>query len=409
LIEQKNKGLGAARNVGLEQSAGDYVVFLDSDDMVSCDMCKTLKQTTNQKAMLDVVYYASSIVKETPIAVSEYEYVRSEKCLGRISSGFESLKELFPAYYQMSACMSAYRKKYLDDNKIRFVDGILFEDRYFSLRVITEAENVIYIPNQLYIRRFRSGSIVTTPGTKKKLEDVLYGHRLEWHYRENSEKWRKEKGLMQYYALASSFMALQKDVGAYDFNEGRDTYIIEFANKWFPFFDMKLMSMNELTFLLYVLDEIKERREILHSIDKFKSENDFLNYIDAVKIRLLEKCRDRLNEIPFNKNTCVAIYGIGKHTRCMLDLYRKEIGEIESDLYFIVSDVTEEMYYDGKEVRHIDDLKPETNYIIISSKLYQVEMYKKLEECSIQEGKIIRLYDEHDAVDYVIVSNILSP
>lgn len=399
LLEQENMGLSVARNTGFEAATGEYIVFLDSDDMVSARMCETIKSVLKSNGPLDVVYYASDIIKEIPITFSEEGYSRSEENSGIVMKGLDSLKKLFPEEYQMSACMAAYKRIFLAENDISFVSGILYEDRLFSLQVITESEKVIYIVDKLYIRRFRAGSIITSPASKKKIKDTIYGHKAEWNYIKDHRRWQSNKALTQYYALCGLYMALQNDVGSLDDTKEQKEYILEFWNFWSSYFDIQIMSINELCLFLYLLGKIE---------DKSLVQDSYVGLYITVKDLLVNKCREKLNILPLKTAACIGIYGIGQHTKCMLDLYKTMIGEIKSDLYFIVSENIEEKDYSGKEVRQIGNLRQDTEYILVSSKIYQKEICKRLKQVWADSNRIITLYNANDAVDFVIISQVLS-
>lgn len=398
-LEQKNMGLSAARNAGLEVAGSDYIVFLDSDDMISSRMCEIIKSVLKNNNFLDVIYYAADIIKEIPIAFSEEGYSRNKEISGRVINGFDSLKNLFPEDYQMSACMAAYRRGFLEKNAICFIKGILYEDRIFSLQVISEAKDVIYITDKLYIRRFRTNSIITSPASRKKIEDIIYGHKIEWTYIRGHKKWQCNRALTQYYALCSSYMALQDDVGSLDEVDERKKYILAFWNFWNNYFDIVIMSLNELALLLYFLKKAKKNLIMFDSFSEF---------YDKIKDFLITKSKEKLNILPFKTSVRIGIYGIGQHTKCMLDLYRMLVGEIKSNLYFIVSQRIDKEDYEGKEIRQIEDLYQDTAYIVVSSKIYQKEICKKLEALSFDSNKIITLYNANDAVDFVIISRVLS-
>lgn len=61
LINQKNQGLGAARNHGMEYLKSDYLVFLDSDDRFTLQAVETIK---NRLKGQDVLFYSSEIQED---------------------------------------------------------------------------------------------------------------------------------------------------------------------------------------------------------------------------------------------------------------------------------------------------------------------------------------------------------
>ena len=378
LIEQKNLGLSEARNRGMKRATGDYIVFVDSDDWVSDCMCETIKSIVADRD-LDVVYYAAQIVKETPVKISSEAYARDEETSGIVMNGFDSLIKLFPSYYQMSVCMAAYKRVFLKEHGIDFIKDILYEDRFFSLRVVTEAEMVVYITDHLYIRRFRPSSIVTSPASRKKIRDVIYGHLREWQYIRGSENWIKEKSLTQYYVLCGAVMAHQNDVSSENTQAESGEYLTAFFKEWMDYFEIDIMGENELCELL------QERiRELLE-----------------------KKYKEKLGRLPFREKKQIALYGAGKHTDCLLWLYQYLIGVIVSEIDLIVSTTKVTNPNNAYVVRCLDEITDQWDIYILSSGVYQEEMYQNLRAKSIPEEKIYRLYDKNDAVDCVMVYEAL--
>ena len=406
LINQINAGLSEARNNGLKIARGDFIVFVDSDDLVSSRMCESIKEILNCKERYDVVYYGADIKSEIPIKISEEEYVRAKWICNKKWDSFESLKVLFPAGYQMSVCMAAYKRCFLKRQNIRFLKGILYEDRYFSLRVSTEAEAVIYIQDRLYIRRFRSGSIVTSDADRKKFEDVLYGHSMEWNYIKNNVKWKNESGLTQYFVLCGALMMYQNDVSNQNMKIDRERYLYAFFKEWLKNFNLSIMSINELCLYLFLIKQVA-----ISMNEKWNQLFSKVGGLRILKIKLYDlvcsKCKMILMKQPFDKQCKIGIYGRGEHTTCMLQLYETLIGDIQAELFYIETDSKSI----GESVKNIGEITveevKETDYFLLSSKIYQKDMYLKLKEHAVPEHKIIKLYTMKDAVDFVMIHSSL--
>lgn len=405
LIEQENRGLSEARNVGMERATGDYIIFVDADDWVNERICETITNITAD-CEVDVVYYAAEIVKEIPVKISVEGYARDPKTANVVMNGFDSLKKLFPDGYQMSACMAAYRRSFLEGASIDFIKEILYEDRFFSLRVITEAKEVVYITDKLYIRRFRASSIIMSPASRKKIQDVIYGHQREWEYIRNSEKWEKEKSLTQYYVLCGAIMAHQEDVSSEETQEQREEYLTVFFGEWLDYFVINSMGVNELCELLLMVKRAAESGQP-KLMDLFEKYGGIRYYQEQASALLWEKCKEKLAGLPFGEKKQIGIYGAGAHTSSLLNLYRKLIGPIMAELYLIVSNANDINSNNEIEMKTLDELADSWDIYLLSSKMYQEEMYHNLREKSIPKEKIYKLYGKNDAVDCVMIDQAL--
>ena len=122
---------------------------------------------------------------------------------------------------------------------------------------------------------------------------------------------------------------------------------------------------------------------------------------------LEKKYKEKLGRLPFREKKQIALYGAGKHTDCLLWLYQYLIGVIVSEIDLIVSTTKVTNPNNAYVVRCLDEITDQWDIYILSSGVYQEEMYQNLRAKSIPEEKIYRLYDKNDAVDCVMVYEAL--
>lgn len=178
IISQPNGGLSAARNTGLAAAQGDYVVFVDSDDWVEPMMLIRLAEEVDNE---DMVCFAcrKSDSGATDKLVSEqgdgWSYYNRH--------ALEHREVPFVCVWQR-----CYRREFLEENYLRFREGILHEDNEFTPRACFKAKSIKTIPDVLYNYRMRPGSIMATRGMKSKESLITIGNEL-------SALFNKEKGI----------------------------------------------------------------------------------------------------------------------------------------------------------------------------------------------------------------------
>lgn len=166
IINQSNRGLSVARNKGLGVAKGEYIQFVDSDDML---VKNALEYASNvaDKNNLDVFYFDAevcfeSIELEKKHSAYETYYNRPDKYNSLVSG-----EKLFTALinddkYRMAAWLQFSKRSFLDNSNIKFIEGIVHEDNHFTTAVMLEAKRVLHENKKLYVRRVREDSIMTS-------------------------------------------------------------------------------------------------------------------------------------------------------------------------------------------------------------------------------------------------------
>lgn len=170
VLHKSNGGLSSARNQGLDMATGDYVLFVDSDDYVESCTVNSLTQVLKKYQIVDAVVFDG--IEENG---KEQKIMR-----GQTSSSGCCMrgKEYLLRHYKdrkmsIEACLYLYRKEFLNNNGLRFREGILHEDVEFTPRALLIAENVVEISDKLYHYIVRSDSISTGRNKEKNIKDLF--------------------------------------------------------------------------------------------------------------------------------------------------------------------------------------------------------------------------------------------
>lgn len=125
VISQQNKGLGGARNTGITNASGEYLLFLDADDVIAEDSIQKLTKIaiTNQ---LDILEFAVKGIEEEGRVVYSFSS-KTENVMSGISY-CNSVK------YMNSACNKLYKRDFLIENNLFFLEKIYIEDFEFNTR-----------------------------------------------------------------------------------------------------------------------------------------------------------------------------------------------------------------------------------------------------------------------------------
>ena len=172
VIDKENRGVSAARNAGLEQARGVYVMFVDADDY--------LFPSSIGPYLTRLERYAPDFIRGEYIAVdgSGKALPFSDKrkyrkcCVDKVLDG----KDFFCSVFQgeFFGCLVIVKKSFLIDNGLRFPVGIgMCEDLYWLWQMCVKAKYCMYLDTDLYAYR-RNPYSEGTCLNRKKLEDFLW-------------------------------------------------------------------------------------------------------------------------------------------------------------------------------------------------------------------------------------------
>ncbi len=173
----ENKGLSYARNRGLEKAIGKYIIFVDSDDMITSDSLSELYRKIEETQSDGVIFDLESLYDDDININTIPEYGPHKFDYPDVYTGqqlFSLMKQNNDL--QLMAFLCIWKKDFLKKHKISFHEGILHEDNPFSICAMLHAQRMSYLKKTCYVYRRRSGSISVKAYGYRNLYGLLMGN-----------------------------------------------------------------------------------------------------------------------------------------------------------------------------------------------------------------------------------------
>lgn len=175
ILHQDNLGPGAARNKCISIAAGEYIYFMDSDDILALNALEDLYNLSEDKKTDFIFFKIINFDDETGEKTNRYYYDMPflKEAVGESVFNYKDIKE-FIFDLPVSAPAKFFNKEFVSD--IKFPEGILFEDNIFFIEAIFKSDRLYFYDEYLYDRRIHKASI--TNSFKEGYLDFLEMNRL---------------------------------------------------------------------------------------------------------------------------------------------------------------------------------------------------------------------------------------
>ena len=164
VIHQANGGLGAARNTGLEQAAGDYVLFVDSDDTIADNTLSRLEQEIDRTAADMYIFSFRYVEEDGTQRPAEPRRSRADSSVRTLSDAPELLLDPPMAWNRLC------RRSLFTDTGIRFPGRVWYEDLCTTPGLLLRAKSIIQLEDPFYGYLLRQGSIMRSSNLRRNLE-----------------------------------------------------------------------------------------------------------------------------------------------------------------------------------------------------------------------------------------------
>lgn len=165
IINKKNEGLSASRNIGLEKASGEFIGFVDSDDYLEKNFYEVLYNCA-KKYSCDIA--CANIVRFTKNKKYNKLIYKKQK----YSFNPDEKNKLAGIPQNNYVWNKIYNRKKIIEKDVKFPYGRVYEDKFWSIRAVYYTEGLVTTPDTSYFYRKNSKSIVSEKSDKNMNDSI---------------------------------------------------------------------------------------------------------------------------------------------------------------------------------------------------------------------------------------------
>ncbi len=161
IIRKNNEGVGIARNVGLDNACGEWVVFVDADDLLEKNALGSLIACVERG--------------QTEVALASTDVLTLEGCRQKYKSFVDCDKKDFLPIKHYALWGYIFKRSLIEENSVRFVPGLAYsEDRVFLYSISRYCKTMSMSSDVVYVYRKNSNSVCASGNAVRKFEQHIF-------------------------------------------------------------------------------------------------------------------------------------------------------------------------------------------------------------------------------------------
>lgn len=185
ICNETNKGLSYSRNKGMDIAKGEYLIFLDSDDMFMTNSALLELYNKAETKKADLIFFDSEMcIENEEILDKERKRFCSKVQNDEIMSGIEYfLLMQRENNIRVPVWLQFWNRSFLEATKIKFLDGALHEDYLFTYMALIKTPRVLNYNKTFHIYRRHNNTISLGKLNSNHIRSLLQIYRLIEEYR----------------------------------------------------------------------------------------------------------------------------------------------------------------------------------------------------------------------------------
>lgn len=145
IIDNQHQGVAKTRNTGIEQSTGEYIGFVDSDDYIDIDFFEKLYNSAT-KSNSDIAI-ASILKHKNFFNIYNAKYTKEETAI-TIQDKIKLCED--KKHFFFYAWNKIYHSGFIKENNIKFSEGQIYEDVMFAIKALYYSNKIISVYGTKY-------------------------------------------------------------------------------------------------------------------------------------------------------------------------------------------------------------------------------------------------------------------